>query len=761
MIIKDMPIRDPRHESLSNLTSYLMKGKDRRAVRHARVSSEFTVNTAALLPEDAVLEMQLTAKANTNKKLTGSRFVHLMVSLRGREHLTQEKWQELSRDLLKSLDLASHQAYGVVHRDTDNEHLHLVINRIHPETLKAAKLSFLHRKLQNICTELEQKFQLQTDNHQQVNTPEERRAKDIEVKTGQESFYSYLLPLKDRLLEAASWREFHQILATCGVKAESTGRGMVFATERDGTKFVLKASSLDRRLSLAKCESRLGRFTVPEGLDEVEQLARYEQLPVTFNTEDDDQKEEKDRLFRLYKEEKAKSLKERSFILSQLRSEKRSELKKLNLERSRYSRALKIVYPDQQKRAAEKLKFDALYAGKKASIEQAFNAQISETLNRYPKISFLDWLRSREKDPESRELLMTRDGAGEQGSVNEIYAQLYLEINRTELTAFQFYKRTGKGSDLLISPFTQDVIRDNGSKFVLDRHPSLLAVTEVLRLAVQRFGTESPLIINGTHEFQHQCAAVAAQMQIRITCTSGDCQRYFEKLSEDHYERRTLKPGRRYFTGDRTGSGGTSIHRADTFRTLGYKSVILRSRSRRTEFTGADEAQPGAQREKTARQDDLPQMPLGSLDAVSNRGQALLQPDAHDRMGEQRSSALSDRVRRPLHGASGTEERRGVKSAADYIRERNLKRKTIRDIPEHRLFTGQNGKFEFQGLRELGGKHYALLKQNGIVYVRELNDYGRRRLEKLRRKSTVTVRRDGVMEVSASQKSSARRKYRR
>lgn len=57
---------------------------------------------------------------------------HAFLSLPKNEHLTDEKWQEVAKDYLKemNIDIEKHQYICVRHKDTDQDHIHIVANRV-------------------------------------------------------------------------------------------------------------------------------------------------------------------------------------------------------------------------------------------------------------------------------------------------------------------------------------------------------------------------------------------------------------------------------------------------------------------------------------------------------------------------------------------------------------------------------------------------------------------------------------------------------
>lgn len=57
---------------------------------------------------------------------------HAFLSLPKNEHLTDQQWQEIAKDYLKemNIDIEKHQYICVRHKDTDQDHIHIVANRV-------------------------------------------------------------------------------------------------------------------------------------------------------------------------------------------------------------------------------------------------------------------------------------------------------------------------------------------------------------------------------------------------------------------------------------------------------------------------------------------------------------------------------------------------------------------------------------------------------------------------------------------------------
>lgn len=74
---------------------------------------------------------EFKAVANFRKDIKKPTF-HAFLSASHGEHLTDQQWQEIAEDYLKEMNINTnnHQYICVRHKDTDNDHIHIVANRI-------------------------------------------------------------------------------------------------------------------------------------------------------------------------------------------------------------------------------------------------------------------------------------------------------------------------------------------------------------------------------------------------------------------------------------------------------------------------------------------------------------------------------------------------------------------------------------------------------------------------------------------------------
>jgi len=202
-----------------------------------------------------------------NKRTTKEKTYHLIVSFRPEDEsrLTPEMFMAIEEEFAKTLGFSEHQRHCGVHKDTNNLHIHVAYNMIHPERLTRHEpyRDFIKRDL--VCRKLEQRFELAIDNGRgsEKETPQLNDvAATVEARTGQQSFEGYAKERLDRILEgmaqAADWEQVHAMFARHGMKIKPHGNGLGIK-DRNGD-LAIKASRLDRSLSLVRLTRRFGAY---------------------------------------------------------------------------------------------------------------------------------------------------------------------------------------------------------------------------------------------------------------------------------------------------------------------------------------------------------------------------------------------------------------------------------------------------------------------------------------------------------------------
>ena len=210
--------------------------------------------------------------------------VHWVLSWPEDEHPTPAQVEEMIDLLLEELDVAEHQVIYGLHVDTDNTHLHVMLNRVHPDTLRAVEINggFDIKALHKACARIEhaQGWRAERGARYRVNAANEveaieraapermarppQRRVDVEHRRGERSAARIAMEEAAPLIEAArSWEALHEALARRDMGYVRAGSG---AAVRVGEVFV-KASTVSRAASRKRLEARLGPYVAPPERD--------------------------------------------------------------------------------------------------------------------------------------------------------------------------------------------------------------------------------------------------------------------------------------------------------------------------------------------------------------------------------------------------------------------------------------------------------------------------------------------------------------
>jgi hypothetical protein len=179
----------PNGKSARGLANYLLR----------RGRGKIVAGTmAGLTPRDLAREFGALRRLNPN---LNKAVAHLMLSpAPGDPHLTDCQWQEIAERYAKGMGYANTAWCGVVHNDTDHQHLHILACRIdiHGKTISDANS---YRKSEAIVRRLEQDFGLvavaspasikrhvatkpETTNKGEIEMHEEQAAATAPIPTG-------------------------------------------------------------------------------------------------------------------------------------------------------------------------------------------------------------------------------------------------------------------------------------------------------------------------------------------------------------------------------------------------------------------------------------------------------------------------------------------------------------------------------------------------------------------------------------------------
>ncbi len=267
--------------------------------------------------QTAIDILDATAAAKVSRRQTGHPAYHIEFSWQQGEHPTREQAAQAAAHVMRSVGMAEHQAVWAIHRDTDNDHVHLVINRVHPDTHRVQEVP--HRdwlRLDKAMREIEAAQGWRHDNGPWIAVQREEigqkpefgivrmsrterarrgllqdpdarvsdKAQRAEQNIGTDAFQRWIAGSPARAIKAtlnnpgATWATIHQTAAQYGCVIQPKGSGMIVTTTLDdGRVLAAKASQLGRWASKAELEKRLGPY-LPPGTAQIRPSLTYQRV---------------------------------------------------------------------------------------------------------------------------------------------------------------------------------------------------------------------------------------------------------------------------------------------------------------------------------------------------------------------------------------------------------------------------------------------------------------------------------------------------
>ncbi len=242
--------------SFSGLAAYLTGDRERIAWTEAR----WMIGTD---PKEIAREMEAAAGQSSRVEKP---VYHISISFDPEDAPTREQMQEAAGQMLKDLGLEEHQAFLVAHQDKGHPHVHIMVNRVHPETGKAWSTSHDYARVEGTLRCLEEQWGLRRvpghhareagterpDRSQARATGEIRRTR----RTGEKPFADVVRDkVGQDIPQAKSWGELVGALKQHGLRVEARSRGMVIT---DGQRFTA-ASRVTPEASRFRLERRFGQ----------------------------------------------------------------------------------------------------------------------------------------------------------------------------------------------------------------------------------------------------------------------------------------------------------------------------------------------------------------------------------------------------------------------------------------------------------------------------------------------------------------------
>ncbi|MDO8344983.1 MAG: relaxase/mobilization nuclease domain-containing protein [Cellvibrio sp.] len=209
---------------------------------------------------------------------------HWILSWAPNERPTVDQVREAVKMFVGHCGLTGHQVIWGLHDDTKNLHVHIAVNRVHPDTLKVIEINkgfqlnaahqavaIIEKKqgwksVENARFKTDELGHLITDSKTklpQVFKEADKKkeptgpARDKEIQTGQKSAQRFGIENAAPIIaNATSWKDLHTKMSAAGMQYQRKGSGAVVQV---GDALV-KASDVSRTASLSSLQKRFGPY---------------------------------------------------------------------------------------------------------------------------------------------------------------------------------------------------------------------------------------------------------------------------------------------------------------------------------------------------------------------------------------------------------------------------------------------------------------------------------------------------------------------
>ena len=497
-----------------------------------------------------------------NKRAETDKTYHLIVSFPQGEQPGQHILRDIERHLVEKLGLEEHQRISALHTDTDNWHLHVAINLVHPETYRKITPYADQLKLSEACRDMELKWELHRDNGLHfidgegniLRTSEKTRkrgadekAKQIEAHQGIESFATWLEKEPTIALKAAlgrqdcTWEALHEKLASMNLEIVPHGNGLA-VRDRDNPKQAAKASALGRAFSKSALEKRLGPYAPATAKAKAAQAStRYTERPI--QAAQSARREQQHQLYQQWKAERGQRDQAKAEAWkAQRASEKKRRQATNDHAKKRREQAKAGPGTTAEKRAKYKLiAMDRVLDQQK--LTEAFKHERATLRDEYGKAeTYRDYLQREAQQGNETALAGLRDVSKAQERPepakadafrpgqdfgNEAQPAKLAREFKGQAVAYQVHKN----GDVSYRLAGRDALRDTGRRIEVHQGTDRATVELGLRLARARFG--QTVNANGSEAFKRMAVEIAVEQRMDVKFSDPALEAYRRQLEKD------------------------------------------------------------------------------------------------------------------------------------------------------------------------------------------------------------------------------------
>ena len=514
MIAKIVPIKSLRKSNFSVLVKYLTdpQGKNERI----GLVSITNCYTDELTP--AILEIQNTQEMN--RRARSDKTCHLVLSFPEGERLSNDQLNEIEERFCEALGFREHQRISVVHDDTDHQHIHIAINKIHPRKLTIHNPYYDYKKVATLCEQIEREYGLTQVNHEAQLDKSSRIIQDIEAKAGIESLLGWIRrECLDDIKRADTWQVLHQLLQNNGLAIKERGNGLVFVSSHG---VAVKASYVDRSLSKPNLVKRLGAFEAATHTVQTmsAQSKQYQPRPLQNNIDTS-------RLFERYQQQQTNAASWRKEQWLTLREQRDRLIERVKKDAKRKRSIIKQVQAGQLVKKTLYATVSGQFKATLDEIKHEYRAAYAQLKTSQRRMSWLDWLTAEAKNGNAEALLALRSRSkkGSRMQGNHISGYPY-KNNQSINDSVEAVTKDGT----VFYRIGNTAIRDDGKRLFVSPNVLNESLADVLQVAIDKYGNH--LSVNGSDDFRKSIVQAAVQNSLYVT---------FDDKALEHYRQQLLK----------------------------------------------------------------------------------------------------------------------------------------------------------------------------------------------------------------------------
>ncbi|MDR2399282.1 MAG: relaxase/mobilization nuclease domain-containing protein [Endomicrobium sp.] len=415
---------------------------------------------------------------------------HFVISFDNSDKVDYKLFSKIEKEFILALGFSDCQRLSVIHNNTNNIHLHVVVNRVHPYTFKIVKEPFFDTNiLQNKAIEIERQHKLKQTKHTTYNKTTGDVPKSINDKEIHSGVLSFLSWIKNELQQniqnifrddKSTIDDIHVLFARYNLELRLRGNGFVVSDKT--RKLFVKASDVDKSISKNALERRYGVLNLQQSYD-VPILKRYGQKNNALWEEyimlKNNEKSAKNQARNKEKEER---LKDYAKLKDYYKNRRQSVKDNYQLEKKTKFIAYKILSKEY---IEDRNKIYTKYASCRDTI-----------YSRYKSVSYIDFLRNKAQNGDSKaiNILLKKQQYDSNANINSIIA-----VNGKEVKLALDVCITKSGQ--IYYMINDQKVFDSGNAIQVFSKCTKITISAMLDIAYNKFGMK-PVTISGTKEFK-------------------------------------------------------------------------------------------------------------------------------------------------------------------------------------------------------------------------------------------------------------------